>query len=467
AGGLEVDLEADPETEARRLARRYAGESITLRFGRHRIVRTRAALGVHVDAAHLQGLLEQAGDPRSVLRRWHEQRRGDTPLELPMPTRVDADAVEPRLLALKDVVDEPAAPARMDTQAKTLVPAQPGLHLHVAGTLDRLADAARTGARKLEVRVDREGPDHDAKDLAEVRMDAVLGEFETPYNASRKAADRTHNLRVAARKLDGRILMPGEVLDFNEVVGDRGEANGFRPAPVIEGGELVDGVGGGACQVAGTLHAAAFFAGLPILERLPHSRPSTYIKLGLDAAVSYPKLNFRFENDLPDPVVLDLRVEGGTARARLWGTKRTRQVTFKREVLDVTPFEARVKEDPDLPEGVRVRTQRGVPGFEIRRRRLIEEAGRDEVREQENVNRYPPTTEVWHVGTGEPPPDDYEPPEGDTHPEYVADEKLAMVQGPGIDGTEEHRRQGRTGVYGWIEREEMGPDPDEIALNED
>ena len=36
---------------------------------------------------------------------------------------------------------------------------------------------------------------------------------------------------------------------------------------------LVDGIGGGTCQVSGTLHAAAFFAGLEVVERYPHSRP--------------------------------------------------------------------------------------------------------------------------------------------------------------------------------------------------
>ena len=90
--------------------------------------------------------------------------------------------------------------------------------------------------------------------------------------------------------------MPGEIFDFNEVVGPRDEANGYKVAPVIAEGELVDGIGGGTCQISGTLHGAAFFAGLEIVERYPHTRPSSYIKMGLDATVVYPTINFRMKN---------------------------------------------------------------------------------------------------------------------------------------------------------------------------
>ena len=98
-----------------------------------------------------------------------------------------------------------------------------------------------------------------------IDFDTVLGFFETRYNTAKKYADRTYNLRLAASRLDGMVLMPGDVFDFNEVVGPRDEAHGYKVAPVIAQGELVDGIGGGTCQVSGTLHAAAFFAGLEIV----------------------------------------------------------------------------------------------------------------------------------------------------------------------------------------------------------
>ena len=111
---------------------------------------------------------------------------------------------------------------------------------------------------------------------------------------------------------------------------------------------------GGTCQIAGTLHAAAFFAGLPILERSPHSRPSTYVWMGLDAVVVYPRLNLRFSNDLPFPIALAMTVEGGVVRAEIRGAEQSRLVSFVRRVEEVTPFRERTENDPALPAGLQL-----------------------------------------------------------------------------------------------------------------
>src|SRR5690606_18691689 len=171
-----------------------------------------------------------------------------------------------------------------------------GFHLDVYGTLARVDAALRRGAREVEAVGERVRPRVVASQLADVRFDEVLGYFETRYSQSARYRARTYNLRLAASRLDGTVLLPGETFDFNEVVGPRDEANGYKVAPVIAQGELVDGIGGGTCQISGTLHGAAFFAGLEIVERVPHSRPSSYIKLGMDAAVAYPTINFRVRN---------------------------------------------------------------------------------------------------------------------------------------------------------------------------
>src|SRR5260221_7960731 len=147
------------------------------------------------------------------------------------------------------------------------------------------------------------------KDLGHVAVDTVLGFFETNYDRSAKAAARTYNLRLAASKIDGTVLLPGETFDFNELVGPRDEANGYKVAPVIAEGELVDGIGGGTCQISGTLHGAAFFAGLDIVERYPHTRPSAYIKMGLDATVVLPSNHLPVKNSFHFPVVRPAHVK--------------------------------------------------------------------------------------------------------------------------------------------------------------
>jgi hypothetical protein len=335
--------------------------------------------------------------------------------------------------------------------------------MNVYATLARL-DAVILGRKgdSVDLVIDAVPPSRTASAIGEVQVSDVIGWFETKYARDLKHEARTFNLKLAASKLDGHVVMPGEVFDFNEVVGPRSEANGYKIAPVIAQGELVDGIGGGTCQIAGSLHGAAFFAGLDIVERKPHTRPSFYIKMGMDAAVSYPAITLKLRNPFPYPVVLHETVQNGVVRAEILGPKRTRDVTFVRKISDVTRFEEREVPDPKIPKGERVLSQRGIPGFKITRYRLLRD-GSFAVRER-TQDAYPSTTQIWKVGTGDPDPK-FEA-HDDEHPEYVADEYLAISQGPHIVSPRtgqaepvpggamvESRVAGRYGSHGWTERE--------------
>ena len=170
--------------------------------------------------------------------------------------------------------------------------------------LDRVEDAGQVMRGR---RVGLDAPRREsAAQLRDVDMSAVIGWFRTNYNANEDHRDRTYNLHLAAEKINGHVWMPGAVFDFNQVVGDRSEANGFRMATVISAGELIDGVGGGTCQITGTLHASVFFAGLEVLNRTPHTRPSAYIQMGLDAAVAYPTIKRFLEQGRYRSVIFNL-----------------------------------------------------------------------------------------------------------------------------------------------------------------
>ncbi len=451
--GVNVDLSADLHAQAVAIGRAFLRTEVTLRAPGRTVRRSRWDFGARVDLGRLEALLRTAADPRSVLRRAHTQLAGRRPLALPVPVEVRTEASLALLQKLADALDRPVVEPRMDTTTQTLEPEKVGLRFDVWSTLDRLTGALHDGTTTVDAVVQRLQPHLTARTLGDLSTAAVLGHFETHYNPSDAERARTHNLKVAAAKIDGLILMPGQELDFNRVVGERSQANGFVPAPQIADGELVDGVGGGACQIASTLHGAVFFAGLPILERHPHSRPSHYILLGLDAAVSYPTLNFRFRNDRSFPIVIGFEVDGGIARATLWGRRQDLMVSFVRSIAEVMPFEERTKDDPSLPDGVRVLAQRGVPGFRVQRWRILRNVNAHQAVREAGQDIYPPTAQIWRVGTGGPAPEGYAPPTKDPPPEYVADEFYSLTRGPGAHDEIERRRAGRTGTYGWIERE--------------
>ena len=300
---------------------------------------------------------------------------------------------------MKDELDRLPVDARLDLEARKLVPEQNGRLLDIDATLGAIEEALGRGESKVKVVFEERRPKRVAAELGAVAFDDILGYFETHYDRSAHFQARSYNLRLAASKLDGQVLLPGEVFDFNDTVGPRDETNGYKVAKVIAEGELVDGIGGGTCQISGTLHGAAFFAGLDIVERYPHTRPSGYIKMGMDATVVYPTINFRIRNSFPFPIVLHETVKNGVVRAEILGQKRTRTVTLIRRIDAALPFEEVERPDKDLPNGVRVLGQRGVPGFKLRRYRIIRE-GDNAVRERWD-DTYPPTSQIVRVGAGD------------------------------------------------------------------
>jgi vancomycin resistance protein YoaR len=439
---------------ARDAARAWLERPIAVVVAGTRIERTREQLGARVDAAHLQALVAQLADARSPLRRRHALAAPGAPLAVPVPYTLDTPAALATLMQMKDELDVAPVDARYDFKTKELSPDRPGRRIDAWTTLARLDDALARGDANVDAAEEPVPAHRTAAQLAGVSTDDVLGWFETRYARDQKHEARSFNLRLAASKLDGYVLLPGETFDFNQIVGPRSEANGYKVAPVIAQGELVDGIGGGTCQVAGTLHAAGFFAGLDIPDRRPHTRPSFYIKMGLDAAVAYPTVSLKLSNPMPFPVVLHETVQGGMVRAEILGPKRTRDVTFGRRIDQVVQFPERELPDGSLPRGARELKQRGIPGFKVTRWRIVRD-GPFAVREH-HQDYYPPTAQIWKVGTG--PDDPKFEADDDAHPEYVADEFLFISQGVSVKGPHgtdmvESRVPGRTGSYGWTVRE--------------
>jgi vancomycin resistance protein YoaR len=455
--GRVLPADADVATFALEVARSYLAQRLTVNVGPWEFQVQRAELGVRVDLEAVQDMLRAARDEHSPLLRLHVQERGDLPLSLRVPARLEGDKALRWFLRMKDQVFQRERAARIDLRTHKIIPEQNGLSLDVHGSLDLLTSAILEGATKLDAAVVKTSAARTRAALNDLDVSAVLGSFESRYNTL--DSDRSFNLRVAARHVDGVVLLPGDEFDFNRIVGERSEANGFRLAPVIADGEVTDGVGGGTCQIAGTLHAAVFFAGLPFLERNTHTRPSSYLKLGLDATVSYPKLNFRFKNDMAQPIAIGVEVGGGRVRVELRGPRAAqREVSFVRRIDKITPYQELLRDDETLPAGVRVLAQRGVPGFDATSFRLVRDPNSEQVTRERRHDLYPPTMQIWRVGKGKAAPPGYVAPAGDQHNEYRADEYLILTMGPSTQGIEETlRREGKSGVPGWTAKDGMPP----------
>lgn len=145
--------------------------------------------------------------------------------------------------------------------------------------------------------------------------------YEYSYYASNyvKNKDRTTNLRIASEAINGTVIYPGEVFDFNEIVGPRTAERGYKKATVFTGTTgTAQELGGGICQVSSTIFNAVLSANLEIVERNQHSQKVTYVPYGRDAAISGTYKNFRWRNNTNYPIKIEMSVSGGVIRCTLY-----------------------------------------------------------------------------------------------------------------------------------------------------
>lgn len=368
------------------------GQTVKVKVGGQEREARWSELGVVLDPAELPHAARKAAgaDPVAALA-----TRGALPVHLDRARALEA------IDHLKATVDRAAVDARLDLEARTVHDDRPGFAIDVFASLDRIEAAARTGAAEVELpvvelpaRVTRAG-------LGIDDISHVLGTFTTRFPVGDK--DRNFNLKLAASKLNGFVMKPGVEFSFNDVVGDRTEKEGYKIAHVITAGEMVDGLAGGTCQISTTLFGASFFAGLDIVKTTSHSRPSTYVTMGLDATVVYPTTDLKMKNPYDFPVVIHYRVARGEAVVEILGKQRPwSQIAFEREIVEEVPFETEERFDEKLPIGVEMHDQLGFNGYTLTRFRKFYRDGKLDHTEKWKVV-YKPVTEYIRRGTNEDP----------------------------------------------------------------
>jgi vancomycin resistance protein YoaR len=229
----------------------------------------------------------------------------------------------------------------------------------------------------------------------------VIGEHETEFAFDRAHAGRAHNVALAASLLDGAVVAPGGTFSFNTRVGERTRAAGFREAPEIHDGRLEDGIGGGVCQVATTLHIASLEAGMEIVEIRSHTLASHYADPGLDATVFYGRVDFRFRNPHAFPVRVRAHAEEGVLHVRFEGAAPVAPTPMVAHVARRIRAPEQIVEDASLPAGARRVVERGRPAVVV-----IVETTRPDGAVDRRWIRYDAEPRIVRVGTGASQPHD-------------------------------------------------------------
>ncbi|PIR87334.1 MAG: hypothetical protein COU11_01130 [Candidatus Harrisonbacteria bacterium CG10_big_fil_rev_8_21_14_0_10_49_15] len=215
-------------------------------------------------------------------------------------------------------------------------------------------------------------------------------------------ADRKHNIALAAAKLNGVLIAPGEEFSTVNGIGYITEDQGYKKEYVIKGNESVKELGGGLCQLATTLFRTALNAGVQITERQNHSYVVGYYGPGLDATIYGPHPDLRFMNDTGHYLLLQGRVEGDELVFELYGQKDGRVASISEPKIfnRIPPPPPKYIPSTELALGEEKCTEQARYGMEAEATYTVKYQD-GSTREQIFKSKYRPWQKVCLVGVGQ------------------------------------------------------------------
>lgn len=192
-------------------------------------------------------------------------------------------------------------------------------------------------------------------ETTKAELEDLLGLVSSTTTTTTADPNRNTNIRLVCEKLDGLVLQPGESFNFNDYVGERTAAKGYKEAGGIFDGTLRQELGGGICQANGTLFHSVMKADLQVDERYPHSWPSSYVPVGTDATVTWGGVNFQFTNNTDFPVAIHAYYASQKVTVQIFGRPVADGMTIKIEGVtksETPPGPTEYVADPLQPVGV-------------------------------------------------------------------------------------------------------------------
>lgn len=252
----------------------------------------KGASAVEIDESELMSLVKTALE---------DMKYGPLDYEVEVNASVELDIDE-----LYNSICCEAKDAYYDKEKKEVVESVTGVDFNKAEA-QKLWDAAELG-ETVEIPLELTEPER-TTEYVESRLFADdLGETVTTSLAG-STQNRITNVQLAAASIDGIILAPGEQFSYNDALGERTTERGYKAAGAYSGGQVVQEVGGGICQVSSTLYYAALLANLQIDVRTCHYFPVGYLPAGLDATVSWGGPEFKFTNNRDWPIKIEASVD--------------------------------------------------------------------------------------------------------------------------------------------------------------
>lgn len=243
-------------------------------------------------------------------------------------------------------------------------------------------------------------PNKTVKDIGTEAFPDLITTFSTKYNAGN--TNRTTNLRLAANKINGTVLLPQEEFSYNSVVGERTINAGYKMAATYSNGAVVDGLGGGICQISSTLYDAVVMANLQVTTRRNHQFVTSYVPAGKDATVVWGSQDFKFINSRKYPIRITATVQGGVATIQIWGMKEEVEydISIETRKIATIPRTTKYVQDSSLPSGQQKVVQTGSDGRRVEAYKVTKLNGQVVSTTLLSRDTYNAMQRIVNVGTG-------------------------------------------------------------------
>lgn len=199
----------------------------------------------------------------------------------------------------------------------TVHPSKPKVDIDRDTVKNALEELKNAESNTVDIAATVTQPETTSQYLSDILYSNLLGTYSTNFGGS--SAARAVNVRLAASRINGTELMPGEEFSYDKTILPRNAQNGYMAAPVYVGNKVESGMGGGICQPSSTLYVAALYANMEITERHNHSLKVGYIPPGLDATIAEGSLDLKFKNSSAYPVKICSSAENGVLTFSFYG----------------------------------------------------------------------------------------------------------------------------------------------------
>lgn len=258
---------------------------------------------------------------------------------------------------------------------------------------EKLKAAIESGLAAYDIEVETEMPEVTGDELRALLFRDKMGSWTSNFSASN--VPRSSNVRLTASKIDGIVLMPGEVFSYDSTIGKRTAANGYKVAGVYVGNKVEEGIGGGICQTSSTLYSAVLYSNLEIVTRTSHSLPVSYMPAGQDATIAEGYIDFKFKNNTEYPIKIVCKAGQSSVTCSILGVKPQGQTV---EVINTrtSTNEPKVTREVDeaIPKGYKKISQKGAIGYNISSQRIVKVNGVETKREKLTNSKYRATDTI-------------------------------------------------------------------------